>query len=145
MQDPVSRISKWGVQTCRSERQMRRADLERSTAHAYCALNFAHRATRLITFVIFSMAAMSLLFRFRVFGSCHRLNKRKKSKEGEKASCSCRKRCCAKSERDSDAWHGCDGSASRAHHAAANAPCVIADYIYEEAAEWSALALTFQL
>jgi len=69
-------------------------------------------ATRLITFVIFSMAAMSLLFRFRVFGSCHRLNKRKKSKEGEKASCSCRKRCY---------------------------------YIYEEAAEWSALALTFQL
>jgi len=52
-------------------------------------------ASRLIVFVLMAMAGLSLLFRFRVFGSCHRMRKRKKaagSKEA-KVSCSCRKRC----------------------------------------------------
>jgi len=49
-------------------------------------------ASRLIVFVIFSMAGVSLLFRFRVFGACHRMKKRKKSHNGDKISCSCRKR-----------------------------------------------------
>uniref|UniRef100_A0A7S3AEA7 Uncharacterized protein n=1 Tax=Haptolina ericina TaxID=156174 RepID=A0A7S3AEA7_9EUKA len=52
-------------------------------------------ATRLLCFFIFASAALSLLFRCRVFGALHRRAKRKKKVGGEKSliSCSCRKRC----------------------------------------------------
>uniref|UniRef100_A0A7S4HEX3 Uncharacterized protein n=1 Tax=Prymnesium polylepis TaxID=72548 RepID=A0A7S4HEX3_9EUKA len=59
-------------------------------------------ATRMLVFVIFTMSALSLLFRCHVFGSCHRMNKRKKGHNDQKVSCSCRKRCRENACTDSD-------------------------------------------